>query len=72
MFIGYKSNIKKKHGTFHIIFWVLSHMRQRPLRGDPSYFQMAFYGLFYVRLGYIWLGDCPAGLEPPAGAINRN
>ena len=24
-----------------------------------------------VRLGYIWLGDCPAGLEPSAGARNR-
>ena len=32
---------------------------------------MAFYRLFYVRLGYIGLGDCPTGLEPPAGARNR-
>ena len=24
-----------------------------------------------VRLGYIWLGDCPAGLELPPGARNK-
>ena len=28
------------------------------------------FNVFYVRLGYIWLDDCPAGLDPPAGARN--
>ena len=32
---------------------------------------MAFDRLFYVRLGYIGLGDCPAGLKPPVGAKNK-
>ncbi len=31
---------------------------------------MAFNRLFEVRLGYIGLGDCPAGLELPTGARN--
>ena len=33
--------------------------------------KMAFDRLFYVRLGFIGLGDCPAGLELPTGARTR-
>ena len=37
-----------------------------PFRAIRRNFKMAF-----DRLGYIGLGDCPEGLEPPTGARNR-
>ena len=33
--------------------------------------KIIFDRLFKVRFGYVELGDCPAVLEPPAGARNR-
>ena len=42
-----------------------------PLRGDSSFFFFKWLLVGYFRLGYIGLGDFPAGLEPPAWARNR-
>ncbi len=40
-----------------------------PLQGRFVVF-LTWLSIGYFRLGYIGLGDCITGLEPPAGAIN--
>ena len=43
-----------------------------PFKGRFAVFKkMAFDRLFKVRLGYIWLGGCPTGLEPPEVTRNK-
>ncbi len=45
-------------------------MENSPFRGNAP--QGAIRRIFkWLLLGYIRLGDCPTGLEPPAGARNR-
>ena len=49
-------------------YWVMERKRSC---GFHRIFTVAFERLFQVKLGYVNVNDCSAGLEPPAVARNR-
>ena len=76
---GLQGHLREGRGVvsnpFHFLFqfkkkWYCKICGNTPL-GAIFILKMAFVRLFQVRLCYIGLGDCPSGLEPPAGARNR-
>ena len=58
----YEKLVDKNTKQINIKFFGNSPFRGNALEGAiRRIFKMAFYNLFYFRLGYIGLGDCPTG-----------
>ncbi len=54
----------------YLQFLVIVPFVATPLKGQFVVF-LRWFLIGYFRLGFIGLGDCPAGLEPTAGSRNR-